>query len=88
MDAWTPKAKDTKGYVRECYEAAANWHSLSSFFESQGYYLYDYPSVREGADPSEEPFTFCDYRHESGPISPTRAASPVKKISLPFVFVR
>ncbi|KAJ3506262.1 hypothetical protein NMY22_g17308 [Coprinellus aureogranulatus] len=55
MDAWTPKAKDTKGYVRECYEAAANWHSLSSFFESQGYYLYDYPSVREGATPPKNP---------------------------------
>jgi hypothetical protein len=88
MDAWTPKAKHVSGYIQECYDASANWHSLSSFFESHGYFLYDYPSLQKGAMPPKSPLPSADISASSDPYPYARlTTSEDEHLAFPFIQV-
>ncbi|TEB32423.1 hypothetical protein FA13DRAFT_1708987 [Coprinellus micaceus] len=87
MDAWTPKAKDASEYVQECHDASANWHSLSSFFASQGYYLYNFTSIRQGAMPPEYPPPSVLVQSASDPYPYARLIT-TKNDELAFPFIQ
>ena len=89
MDAWTSKAKDPEGYVQECYDSSANWHSLSSFFASKGCYLYSFTSMRLGSLPPKHPPPSTVIQSASDPYPYARLITAKDdELAFPFVQVR